>query len=149
MDDPVGIEELTRIEIGDAAVELGMEGIDDLGEGATAVVGVWSAVQFAGALRVRAEIDRVGEGIGEIKLHTVAHGVAQDELTGVVAGAADVRPCIERRELPLVEARRGVRAATEGAECIESARAVVSLPRSEGPLIAIDILRCTHATAAR
>src|SRR6201991_3514364 len=91
LDDPIGIEEVTRVEVGDCPVELGMKCIDDLGERAAAVVERTAcAVQFIGPLCVRSEIDGVGEGIGEIKLHAVTHSMTQDELTGVVAGAADV-----------------------------------------------------------
>ena len=109
LDNPIGIDEVTRVEVGDCAVELRMECIDDLGERAAAVVErTASAIQFVGPLRVRSEIDGVGEGIGEIKLHTVTHGTTQDQLAGVVAGAADVRPRIERRELALEESRCSV-----------------------------------------
>jgi hypothetical protein len=96
LDNPIGIDEVTRVEVGDCPVELGMECIDDLGERTAAVVErTASPVQFVGPLRVRSEIDGVGEGIGEIKLHAATHGMTQDQLPGVVAGAADVRPCVE------------------------------------------------------
>ncbi len=94
LDDPVTVDEVACVKVGDTAVVLGMEGVDDFGERSATVIGT-RAVQLTGAFCVRAQIDGIRERIGEIELQAVAHGVAQNELSCVVAGSAGVGPGIQ------------------------------------------------------
>src|SRR6476661_7153171 len=125
---------MAGIKVRDRAVELRMEGIDDLRERAAAVVErAAGAVQLVRPLGVRAEIDGVGVGIGEIKLHDVAHSVAQNQLPGVVAGASRVRPCVERRELALEESRCSIWSARWIAEFVQVRQGGGFVAALEGP----------------
>src|SRR5580692_4049843 len=64
-------------------------------------------------LGIRALVDRVGVSVVHIELHTVGHGMAQDELTRVIVAVADRSPCIEGSILRGIVLRRALRDAAQ------------------------------------
>ena len=86
--DPVRGDQVTGVEIGNAAIQLGLPGVDDGAE--RPVVGGVGSVLGA-AFRIGTFVDRIGHGVAEVHLQAVAHWVAERDLTGIVVAHAHTR----------------------------------------------------------
>src|ERR1700683_5648291 len=80
---------MTYVEVRDGPVLLGVGRVEDLGEGVVTGERRGAVGAATEAFGVGAQIDRLAEGVAYIGLKTLLHGMAHDDLSGVVAGCAD------------------------------------------------------------
>src|SRR5580658_3298755 len=138
--DPICGDEVTGVEVGHCPVESWLEAVQDFAEARALLKDARLVEEFAGALRVRAEIDRVRKRVAEVELKPVRHRMTQDELACVVAARSNRGPGIKRRKLILIEAIP-LAAATRVACYIEKVERACFIPPVSRPYIGIDVLR--------
>src|SRR6185312_135670 len=95
-EDPVCRQKVGGVVVRYGAVLAWIEAVQDEAKGCVDVDGV--------GFRIGTEVDRLRVGIAEVELDIVLHGVAQDELPGVVAAGANGRSDVERGVLQRPEA---------------------------------------------
>lgn len=84
------------VEIGDSSIQRRIPGVNNVAERII-------RTDFAGAFGVGAQVNRLRQGVTKIHLQTMAEGMTQGELTGIVVTHADGGPGIEGGKLGLPE----------------------------------------------
>ncbi len=93
--DPIGSDEVTGIKVGDAAIETGVPGVDDVAQVA-AILAARDLVKLTPAFRIRSHVNGFGKRIAEINVKSVGGGVPQNQLTCVVIARANGVERVER-----------------------------------------------------
>src|SRR6202022_3304605 len=91
--DPVGIDLMARVKVGNAAKLVGSPSINNRREPG----------EFSDALGVRTDVKRFGKHVIEIKLQAVKRTAAKNELSSIVAARAYARPRVESGKFRVVE----------------------------------------------
>src|SRR6202453_2315966 len=134
--DPVKRDQMLGIEIGKTAIQGRIPGVDNVTERAI-------VTDFAGAFGVGTQVDRLRQGITEVRLQSVTEGMAERDLAGIVVAHTDRIPGVQRGKLRLPEScSLGASVIAEEVEVGQSGGLSITIA-CRGPLVGINGLRST------
>src|ERR1700761_6331167 len=130
---------MTRVEIGDTAIQRRLPGVENFAESSSVSV---VRTEFAAAFRIRTHVDRLRQSVAEDHLQSMTGRMLESELAGIVVAHADGIEGVEGGELILPEMRlpasRTSIAAVEVNVGESRGRTILRTIRS--PLIGVDSL---------